>query len=146
MLIIHGFSLFIIALLAPRLCTFICTRYFFSFWIIFQHIFLYIAPFGLSLKKKITHATYSNLLYIVWINSYDSAIRDFAQILLWKDFAFLSMVDNKTWGRGQNFWLATWSTADYRISVIPEGGDREVGHFRKEDLSLNLNMSSGLAE
>ena len=56
------------------------------------------------------------------------------------------MVDNKSRGRGQNFWLATWSRADYRISVVPEVGEREVGHFRKEDLSPNLNMSNGLAE
>ena len=64
------------------------------------------------------------------------------------DFAldFLSVVDNKSRGRGQNFWLATWSRADYRISVVPEVGEREVGHFRKEDLSPNLNMSKGLAE
>lgn len=72
-----------------------------------------------------------------------SAIRDFAQILLWKDFAFLSVVDNKSRGRGQNFWLATWSRADYRISVVLEEGG---GHFRKEDVSPNLNMSNGLAE
>lgn len=56
------------------------------------------------------------------------------------------MVDNESQGRGQNFWLAARSKAGSRISVVPEVEDREEGHFRKEGLSLNLSMSSGLAE
>ena len=83
MLIIHGFFLFTIASLGPRLYIYVHQMFFFFPFELFSSIFSYtLLLFGLSLKKKIVHATCSILLYIVWIKSYDSAIRGFAQILL----------------------------------------------------------------
>ena len=131
MLIIHGFFLFIIASLGPRLYIYVHQIFFFPFEL-FSSIFSYtLFLFGLSLKKKIVHATCSILLYIVWIKSYDSAIRGFAQILLLISFLWQIInlgVGGKTpgwqlgveqttgslwsrkWGRGR------WGTSGRKIS------------------------------
>lgn len=112
-------------------CTFMCTRYFFFLLNYFPAYFLIRCSIWLVTKKE-NNACHMQQPFVYCLDkSNTSAIRDFAQILLWKDFAFLSVVDNKSRGRGQNFWLATWSRADYRISVVLEEGGGALQEGRR---------------